>query len=149
MCEPTQVEQIPPQYRHHRFEFEVFTHFVCRRHHRAARGHSGRRGRTVLDCAGGMIVAPEAEPYSLLIQSRRNSDGSWSAPRHVQVKNCTVVGGTRIVGLGINGQAEAVRQSSLTAGHTERAQTAAPVDTQFDNVVFQGAVPSRCTSRRA
>ena len=92
----------------------------------------------VLDCAGGMITAPEAEPFSLLIQSRRNADGSWSVPRSVQVKNCTIVGGTRIVGMGINGQAEAVRQSSLTAGHTERAQATAPVDTQFERVTFQG-----------
>lgn len=91
-----------------------------------------------LDCAGGMIAAPEAEPYSLLIQSRRNADGSWSVPQRVQVKNCTIVGGTRIVGMGINGQAEAVRQSSLTAGHTERVQAAAPAYTQFDHVTFQG-----------
>ncbi len=92
----------------------------------------------VLDCAGGMIVAPEAEPYSLLIQSRRKHDGSWSVPQRVQVKNCTIVGGTRIVGMGVNGQAEAVRQSSLTVGHTERVQAAAPSKTQFDHVIFQG-----------
>ena len=91
-----------------------------------------------LDCAGGMIAAPEAEPYSLLIRSRRNPDGSWSVPLAVQVKNCTIVGGTRIVGMGINGQAQAVRESSLSAGHTERAQAAAPAYTQFDHVVFQG-----------
>lgn len=91
-----------------------------------------------LDCAGGMIVAPEAEPFSLLIRSRRNTDGSWSVPQRVQVKNCTVVGGTRIVGMGINGQAEAVRASSLSAGHTERAQAAAPSEISFERVMFQG-----------
>ena len=92
----------------------------------------------VLDCVGGMIVAPEAEPYSLLIQSRHNADGTWSVPHHVQVKNCTIVGGTRIVGMGINGQAEVVRQSSLTVGHTERAQAAAPAYTELDDMTFQG-----------
>ena len=91
-----------------------------------------------LDCAGGMIAAPEAEPYSLLIQSRRNADGTWSVPLRVQVKNCTIVGGTRIVGMGINGQADMVRESSRSAGHTERAQAAAPAYTEFDNVTFQG-----------
>lgn len=91
-----------------------------------------------LDCGGGTISAPQAEPYSLLIRSRRNSDGSWSVPQSVQVKNCTIVGGTRIVGMGINGQAEAVRQSSRNQGHTERAQAAAPSQVQFDNVTFQG-----------
>lgn len=92
----------------------------------------------ILDCAGGMIAAPEAEPFSLLIRSRRNIDGAWSVPQRVQVKNCTIIGGTRIVGMGINGQAELVRLSSLTPGHTERAQDAAPVQTQFDHVTFQG-----------
>lgn len=139
MCEPTQVEQI----RHSTDITDLNLKcsltlsadaIIARRVVIAGEEASG----LVLDCAGGMIVAPEAEPYSLLIQSRRNSDGSWSAPRHVQVKNCTIVGGTRIVGMGINGQAEAARQSSLTAGHIERAQAAAPVDVQFDNVIFQG-----------
>ena len=92
----------------------------------------------ILDCQGGTIVAPESEPYSLLVRSRKNSDGSWSVPRQILIKNCTIIGGTRVLGMGINGQAEELRASSASPDHTDHAQAAAPSEVTFEQVTFEG-----------
>lgn len=52
--------------------------------------------------------------------------GPWSRPSDISISDCRIVGNIRIWGMGLNGQAPAVRHSSRSLGHTERAQAAAP-----------------------
>ena len=99
------------------------------------------------DCRGGTLGTPDM-PIShrrptVMIRSLQARDGSWSVPKAITVKNCTVIGNMRLAGLGLNGQAEQVRRSSLTSGHTARAQAAAPTAIVLDNlnVVARGTLP--------
>ena len=97
----------------------------------------------VLDCNGATLDGTVPSAMTVLIRSKRQPDGSWEAPRDITIRNCTIKGGLHIRGLGRNGEAENVRQSSLTPGHTERAQAAAPRDIRIENVTFvaQGGIP--------
>ncbi len=90
-----------------------------------------------LDCNGSRIQSGQAQ--SLLIRSRRVIKGPWSVPRNITIKNCTFIGGVRVYGLGLNGEAKAVLASSHSANHTQYAQANAPADIRFEHVVFQGA----------
>jgi hypothetical protein len=96
-----------------------------------------------LDCNGGALDGTVPKMRTMLVQSVRRSDGSWDVPRDIRIRNCTIKGDVRIQGLGRNGQAEGVRLSSLEAGHTERAQAAAPSGITFENITFiaNGAIP--------
>lgn len=99
------------------------------------------------DCRGGTLGTPDM-PIShrrptVMIRSLQARDGSWSVPKAITVKNCTVIGNIRLAGLGLNGQAEEVRRSSLKSGHTARAQTVAPTAITLDNldIVARGTLP--------
>jgi len=96
-----------------------------------------------LDCNGGTLDGTAAKARTVLIRSVRRRDGSWDVPRDIQIRNCTIRGDVRIQGLGPNGQAEEVRLSSLEAGHTGRAQAAAPSGITLDNITFvaNGGIP--------
>ena len=85
----------------------------------------------VLDCQGARVR------NELLILSREppaSGAGGWDRPERVTVRNCTVIGGLRVSGMAINGEAPALRASSRTLGHTERAQNAAPRDILLENL---------------
>jgi parallel beta-helix repeat protein len=56
----------------------------------------------------------------------------------VTVRRCQINGAVRIVGMGVNGEAEAVRQSSLMVGHTVRAQAVAPTNTSLWRLTITG-----------
>ena len=109
---------------------------------------SGARASGItFDCRGGTLGTPDM-PIShrrptVMIRSLQARDGSWSVPKAITVKNCTIIGNMRLAGLGLNGQAEKVRQSSLEPGHTARAQAAAPTAIVLDNldVVALGTLP--------
>jgi hypothetical protein len=77
------------------------------------------------------------------IASIHQSDGGWDAPKHISVRNCIIEGAIRVIGMGENGEAEPVRQSSLSVGHTERAQAAAPSDIELSDLKIStnGAIP--------
>ncbi|MGK6316057.1 NosD domain-containing protein [Neorhizobium sp. DT-125] len=96
-----------------------------------------------LDCNGGTLDGTVAKGRTILIRSLRRADGSWDAPRGIRIRNCTIRGDVRIEGLGSNGQAEGVRLSSLEAGHTGRAQAAAPSGITLQNITFvaDGGIP--------
>lgn len=98
---------------------------------------SGVSGLT-LDCGGGTIGVPGFNGDSLLIRSRKSTTtpATWSRPENITVKNCTVYGGIRVYGMGKNGDAEDVRLSSLSLGHTARAQAAAPKNIMLNNIDF-------------
>lgn len=98
---------------------------------------------TLIDCKSGGIRPDAADEVALTIASVRRGRDEWDAPRHIVVRNCTIDGAIRIVGMGINGEAETVRLSSLSAGHTARAQAAAPSDISLSNlrIATRNAIP--------
>ncbi|MBB4009559.1 right-handed parallel beta-helix repeat-containing protein [Allorhizobium taibaishanense] len=100
-----------------------------------------------IDCHGGVIglpgQVPKGAPPTIRIASLRKEDGSWSVPRDIVIRNCKIYGSIHIMGLGANGEAELVRQSSLNRNHTEYAQSAAPSGVVLDNltIVADGPIP--------
>ncbi|SMF40029.1 Right handed beta helix region [Xaviernesmea oryzae] len=96
-----------------------------------------------LDCNGGTLDGRTAKARTVWIRSVHRADGSWDAPRDIQIRNCVIEGDVRIEGLGSNGQAEEVRLSSLEAGHTAQAQAAAPSGITLDDITFvaNGGIP--------
>jgi hypothetical protein len=95
-----------------------------------------------IDCQGGSIQPPGNDPEALMIRSIK-MDNNWLVPSNIMVRNCSLLGSTRVMGLGRNGEAEGVKQSSHSLGHTERAQAAAPRNITFinDKFVGQGTIP--------
>jgi hypothetical protein len=93
-----------------------------------------------LDCGGGTLGRNTA-PITLVVRSLKQA-GTWNRPEHVKVKNCVIKGNVRVYGLGQNGQSPAVKESSLSLGHTQRAQDAAPRDVVFDNVTIIEDAPT-------
>lgn len=95
----------------------------------------------VIDGEGGLFN--DGKATYLLISSKETTSG-WIQAQDITIRNCTIRGGIRIIGLGRNGQAVGVKESSLTLGHTERAQALAPTNIIIQNVVFeatQGLTP--------
>ncbi len=100
-----------------------------------------------LNCNGATIGEPGPPPrfpYILVeIRSIASGAGRWERPSNVTLRNCTIQGQVRVWGMGVNGQGEAVRRSSRAAGHTERAQQAAPkgVSLLDSRLVATGQIP--------
>lgn len=100
-----------------------------------------------VDCAGATLNGARGTVNSgkptVLIRSTKTKDGRWSVPQGITVRNCTIKGAIRIQGLGVNGQAEEVRLSSLQPGHTQRAQAAAPDTIDLSGLTFiaSGKIP--------
>jgi parallel beta-helix repeat protein len=90
---------------------------------------------STLDCNGGRLMGegPKGDSGSVLVKSKQQR-GTWSRPNGVTVTNCEIIGGVRIYGLGRNGEAENVKQSSVNRDHTAFAQSAAPTNVIFDRV---------------
>ena len=57
---------------------------------------------------------------------------------NVTIKRCKINGSIRTIGLGRNGEAQGVKESSTTLGHTARAQAAAPKNTVLYKVTITG-----------
>lgn len=91
---------------------------------------------TVIDGNGGMYNAGKA---TYIYISSKNTLSGWVQTKNVTIKNCTIRGGIRIMGLGRNGEATGVKESSLSLGHTERAQAVAPTNITLSNIVFEAA----------
>lgn len=72
----------------------------------------------------------------VLIRSRPTTNG-WSRPHNITIRNGKLRGSIRIMGLGRNGEAEAVRASSIREGHTARAQAAAPTHITIENLSIE------------
>lgn len=96
-----------------------------------------------LDCAGAHIKPTFPGAPSLFIRSVLKPDGTWDRPQAVTVRGCTVEGSVRVTGMGVNGEAAAVRESSHQAGHTARAQAAAPTNIALSQVhiIGSGTIP--------
>jgi len=100
-----------------------------------------------LDCDGGTLGDPKsvnATVPMLAIRSRGDTAEAMAEdrPQSVTVQRCRITGGIAVVGLGPNGEAERVKQSSFRAGHTERAQAAAPTDITLSDLTIIATGPS-------
>ena len=83
---------------------------------------SGENGR-VIDLQGGWLN--EGKLTEMVIRSKDMEKG-WDVPERITIRNGSIRGSIRIYGLGVNGEAAKVRESSHREGHTARAQAAAP-----------------------
>lgn len=69
----------------------------------------------------------------------KNGETIWARPSDVTIKNCTVQGSVRIYGMATNGEGADLRASSVSEGHTERAQRAAPTRITLDKIKIIGS----------
>ena len=83
---------------------------------------SGENGR-VIDLQGGWLN--EGKLTEMVIRSKDMEKG-WDVPERITIRNGSIRGSIRIYGLGVNGEAAKVRESSHREGHTARAQAVAP-----------------------
>lgn len=90
---------------------------------------------TSLDCQGAKLQAKFASP-SVLITSKQSKTG-WSVPHDIQIKNCDISNALRIQGMARNGQGKLLKQSSQQAGHSKRAQAAAPHTITLDRLILR------------
>jgi parallel beta-helix repeat protein len=89
------------------------------KNHQEGIGDNGR----VIDLQGGWMN--EGKLSELVICSKESEKG-WDVPEKITIRNGRIRGSIRIYGLGVNGEAAKVRESSHHEGHTARAQAAAP-----------------------
>jgi parallel beta-helix repeat protein len=94
---------------------------------------SGENGR-VIDLQGGWLN--EGKLTEMLISSKEAEKG-WDVPERITIRNGRIRGSIRIYGLGINGEAVKVRESSHHEGHTSRAQAAAPRAILLENLQIE------------
>jgi len=94
----------------------------------------------IIDCNGGWFN--DGKATELIIRSDKNG-GNWDRPENITIRNCRIRGSIRIIGLGRNGEARGVNQSSHLLGHTARAQAAAPTGITISGVKFEavGGIP--------
>lgn len=89
--------------------------------------HKVTKSNTTIDCKGKNFNEGKATEIRIS-----------SSIKDVTVKNCKLKGSIRVLGLGMNGEAEEVKKSSYKAGHTERAQAAAPSNVLLSNLTIEG-----------
>jgi hypothetical protein len=83
-----------------------------------------------IDCAGATLDGGPGTPNHgrdmIEIRSRKVTSSEWEAPEDIAIRECRIIGSVRVLGMGKNGEAPDVRESSRLQGHTERARQAAP-----------------------
>lgn len=72
------------------------------------------------------------------INSIQNEDGRWSVPSGITIQHARISGSIRLKGMGRNGEAEAVRNSSHQPGHTARIRANAPHKISLLNLSIEG-----------
>lgn len=87
---------------------------------------------TVIDCNGSAFNSGKVTEV-IVISGPRNQ------LKDVVIRNCKLNGSIRILGMGRNGEAPVVKASSITSGHTQRAQAAAPTNVLLSNLDIQAA----------
>jgi hypothetical protein len=102
----------------------------------------GSGSGVVLDCNYGTLDGGPGKPNAgndMIVVRSRESEGVWSRPTDVTIRNCNIIGSVRIYGMGGNGQADAIRTSSRQdSGHVARLRAAAPTRILLDNVTITG-----------
>jgi len=89
--------------------------------------HKVTKSGTVIDCKGKNFNEGKATEIRVS-----------SSIKNVTIRNCNLKGSIRVLGLGMNGEDENVKNSSYKAGHTERAQAAAPSNVLLSNLTIEG-----------
>ena len=89
--------------------------------------HKVTKSGTVIDCKGKNFNEGKATEIRIS-----------SSIKDVTIRNCNLKGSIRVLGLGMNGEDEKVKESSYKAGHTERAQAAAPSNVLLSNLTIEG-----------
>lgn|GEM_PF-806880 len=77
------------------------------------------------------------------IRSTRQTDGRWLAPVDVTLRDVSITGSLRVTGMGRNGEATPVRDSSRRSGHVARLRDAAPRDVRLERleIIATGRTP--------
>lgn len=96
------------------------------------------------DCNGSTLNEAGVNAGKDMIQVlsrkiQKNGETTWARPSDVTIKNCTVLGSVRIYGMNTNGEGADLRASSISEGHTARAQAAAPTRITLDRMKIQGS----------
>jgi parallel beta-helix repeat protein len=77
----------------------------------------------------------------LLLKSVQDKNKKWLVPENITIKNFVIKkGSVRLIGLGSNGEAELVRESSKNENHIKYAQSVAPKNIVFDNLKIEANV---------
>jgi hypothetical protein len=88
----------------------------------------------VIDLKGGWLN--DGRPTELIIRSKETEQG-WDVPEKITIRNGRIRGSIRIFGLGVNGEAPLVKESSHREGHTARAQASAPKGIVFEDLQIE------------
>lgn len=86
---------------------------------------------TVIDCDGKAFN--NGKTTELQIVTTRDT-----VPSDITIRQCKINGSIRVAGLGFNGESKGVTASSTSAGHTERAQAAAPTRILLTGLTITG-----------
>ncbi|ULJ65276.1 right-handed parallel beta-helix repeat-containing protein [Wielerella bovis] len=90
------------------------------------------------DCNGNAIVPTHINGGDSIVIRSKQQQNQWSRPENLTIRACKISGSVRIMGMGANGEATAVRDSSQQIGHTERAQASAPSHIRLENMTIMG-----------
>lgn len=86
---------------------------------------------TVIDCDGKAFNSGKITELQIVTKKD-------AVPSDITVRRCKITGSIRIAGLGFNGESKGVTASSITPGHTERAQAAAPTRITLSGLTITG-----------
>ena len=99
-------------------------------------------GNLTIDCQGATLDGGKgtlnAGMDMIEVRSHHRKNGTWGVPTNTQIRNCRINGSIRVFGMGKNGEAKNIRESSLQAGHVSRLQERAPSDIHFENITLNG-----------
>jgi hypothetical protein len=103
-----------------------------------------------LDCRGATI-GDGTDTDKIQVRSRKYKNNpsdaqepwKWERPKNVTIKNCLIIGSVRVLGMGPNGEAEEVKESSKreptkSLNHRNRLRDNAPKHIMFDHVTITG-----------
>lgn len=96
------------------------------------------RSGQVIDGRGAALEGSATSDAMAVRSARSICEQEWFRPESIIIRNWRIEGSIRLYGLGQNGEAEGVRASSHKAGHTERAQAAAPRRITIEDCAFVG-----------
>ncbi|MEX2494293.1 MAG: hypothetical protein WD425_21345 [Nitrospirales bacterium] len=98
--------------------------------------------RVTLDCQGATL-GDGSNKEMIEVRSRKIGPDKWERPQNVTIKNCKIIGAVRVWGIGRNGEAAAVKESSKrekskSMNHINRLRDSAPKNIVFDHVTITG-----------
>lgn len=101
----------------------------------------------IIDCKGATLDGGKNRPNAGLdmieIRSHQRKDNTWAVPSDIRIRNCRINGSARVFGMGKNGEAENIRESSLQPDHVTRLRERAPSNIHFENITLNatGRIP--------